>query len=170
MASALRRQVPKEPPKGLGTNFRAAALLLTGVSACSVICHCSQTIRQVPHGPHPEDASSIPVTEKPPPTKVEVIPLARRRNCRWLDGHYIWAGQAWRWQKGRWVRPPGGCYYAPPTTRYEKTERGTMLIHRPGAWFPEESGDTCVEASPCEERLQPDKRYDKALPRDGHQG
>jgi len=49
----------------------------------------------------------------------------------WTDGYYMWGGNNWAWQSGRWARPPhpGYVWRAP---RYERYRNG-FRMHR-GRW------------------------------------
>lgn len=105
----------------------ALALGLLGCGSSGIV---------VPRGPHrPEnEPAPVRVAEAPPSAKLEVVPLRRNPRCHYLDGHYHPVGNNWVWEKGQWVLVRNGCYYAPPTTSYERVEGGTTLVFRAGAW------------------------------------
>lgn len=144
MALALKARSPsrsRRPPGVLVALGTTAALLVS----------CSPRTSLVPTGEHPPGAPEIIVPTPPPEARVEMLPLARGDGCRWLGGDYERVGSAWRFRKGRWVRAPRGCLYAVPTTRYEDTKHGTVLVHRPGVWFPQDPDLSCDAPLPCEE-------------------
>jgi len=101
-----------------------------------VLLGCGSSAIVVPRGPHRPQAEPAPVqvAQAPPSAKLEVVPLRRNPSCHYLDGHYHPVGNNWAWEKGEWVLVQSGCYYAPPTTSYERIEGGTTLVFRAGAW------------------------------------
>ena len=121
--------------------------LLVGLSAS-----CGTPSFTVPQGPHRAEveASPEPVQVAPPNARIEVVPLRRNPRCFYRDGYYRPLGGSWQWQEGAWVLPKSGCYYAPPTTHYEKVEGGTTLVHRPGVWLTTgQKPEICPEPRPC---------------------
>lgn len=131
--------------------MKRLVLLSLTISALALLGPgCGAGLRLVPTGPQPETAPRARVPQPPPPPEVEVIPLAKHPECAWLDGHYERRGQGWHWEKGRWVRPPRGCYFARGTTLYEEGSSGVELIHRPPGWYPRKKFGTCAAVAPCE--------------------
>lgn len=115
---------------------------------------CGRSAIDVPRGPHRPAAEEPPlrVSKMPPPAKIEVVPLQRNEECRYLDGHYEPVAGSWQWAQGAWVQPPANCYYAAPVTRYEKIQGGTTLVHRPGVWLERnEDEGACPAPTPCSE-------------------
>lgn len=113
---------------------------------------CSSNSGVVPLGPHRPDTEPAPkrVRNIPPPVEIQVMPLRRNDACYFLDGHHEPDGDDWIWKKGEWILPPSDCYYAPPTTRYERISGGTTLVFRAGVWLPkDENGPPCASAEPC---------------------
>jgi hypothetical protein len=41
----------------------------------------------------------------------------------YLDGHHRWTGRAWRWQPGRWARPPRAGAVWVPGSYYQRQGR-----------------------------------------------
>lgn len=113
---------------------------------------CGSNTGVVPLGPHRPEAEAPPtrVRDVPPPVEIQVMPLRRNKACYFLDGHHEPEGDTWLWKKGEWILPPSDCYFAPPTTRYERVSGGTTLVFRPGVWLPnEEDGPACAPARAC---------------------
>lgn len=113
---------------------------------------CSANTGVIKTGPHLPDGEPPPIEvgEPPPPTKIEAVPLRRNKNCDFRDGTWKPSGGGWEWEKGEWILAPKGCYYAPPTTRYEALKSGPALVHRKGAWHPLGSGKgQCASPRPC---------------------
>jgi hypothetical protein len=136
---------------------RSHFLKVSPALVLAALAGCRPHTRVVPEGPHPKGAPTFRVETPPPDARVEIVPLARRRGCAWLDGHYERRGRVWQWQKGLWVRPPPGCFYARSRTRYEETDEGVQLIHRPGAWYPSKSEKACEVVLPCEADARPNR-------------
>ena len=109
---------------------------------------CSADTGIVPMGPHRPNKEPRPlrVRTPSPPVELQVLPLRRNQECFFLDGHYVPKGDAWHWIPGKWILPPEDCYYAAPSTRYEKLDVGTTLVFRAGAWHPNSEDDP--ECSP----------------------
>lgn len=67
----------------------------------------------------------------PPAAAPEVIPPAPRAGLVWIDGQWNWRGRYYVWQRGGWVVPPAGAYFAPWQKYY--TADGTLYFVA-GAW------------------------------------
>jgi hypothetical protein len=83
---------------------------------------------------HPARAF-IEVPYPPPAALVEVVPK-EPDDCVWVDGHWIWRGRYYVWQRGGWLRPPPGARYA--TWQSVFSRDGRLLFAR-GAWYDESS-------------------------------
>lgn len=123
-------------------------------SALFAVFGCGSSTPLVPTGPHPPEATVISqrVEFPPPPAQAEVLPLRRRNDCLWRDGHWEWDGRGWRWVRGAWVLPPPGCYYARPETEWVRSGGGSVLIYRRPRWYPDPEENTlgrCEEARSC---------------------
>jgi hypothetical protein len=122
-----------------------ALVVLLGVA-------CGSNAGVIKTGPHIPDKEARPVEvdEPPPATKVEAVPLRRNKNCDYRDGAWKPAGRGWEWEEGEWILSPKGCYYAPPTIRYEDLKSGPALVYREGTWHPLGSGTgQCASPRPC---------------------
>jgi hypothetical protein len=65
------------------------------------------------------------VVDRPPPERVEVIPVAPSPRYVWVSGYWSRDRQAWNWVPGRWVRPE---------SRYRAWEPGHWARNRWG-WY-----------------------------------
>jgi hypothetical protein len=129
-----------------------SAFHFSGLALAAISLACASDTGIVPLGPHrPElEPKPIRVRSPSPPVEIAVLPLRRNEECFYLDGHYAPQGSSWRWVTGEWILPPADCYYAPPTTQYEKLEVGTTLVFRKGAWHPQnEENNKCGPALAC---------------------
>ena|SRR5215471_3333536 len=67
----------------------------------------------------------------PPPMVVGPVGRPPSPGWMWTDGYYVWGGNRWMWQPGRWARPPRpGFVWQPP--RYERHRNGYRV--RQGRW------------------------------------
>jgi hypothetical protein len=134
--------------------YRATiALAVTLAGVC-----CGAGVRTPLLGTHPaQGAEPVVVDYPPPPAQVENIDRDPGTPCVWVDGHWDWVGRRWQWFPGGWVRPPEGCYYAPPNMVWiQSTGRGVLYYTRP-RWYPEDAAEleaqqvlgACVEARAC---------------------
>lgn len=114
---------------------------------------CGSSVPQVPTGPHPPQVvDEQRIGFPPPPARVEALPLQRRDECAWRDGHWEWDGQGWRWSPGGWVVPPPGCYYAKPETYWLSSSGSARLFYRKPRWYPDPEENTlgrCEEPRAC---------------------
>jgi hypothetical protein len=70
------------------------------------------------------------VNTPPPPPRVEYFG-GPRPGYAWRNGYYSYRGNAYRWNNGRWVRPPrAGARWAPG--QWVQTPRGWQ--YRDGRW------------------------------------
>jgi hypothetical protein len=84
-----------------------------------------------PETQHPARAY-IEVPYPPPAALVEQVPEPAPPETVWLDGHWIWRGRYYVWQRGGWVKPPPNAAYA--TWRSQLAKDGRLLF-APGAWY-----------------------------------
>ena len=139
----------------------------------AVVAGCGGGLRTVPTGPHPPRAADPIVVEyPPPPAKAERVSADPGEPCRWMDGHWAWAGRRWHWVPGGWVVPPTDCHYAgsilawyapprlsPASAPPTRTTPGAAnppsprtegrLYYTEAKWYPLGSGSACREPSPC---------------------
>jgi len=81
---------------------------------------------------HPRSAF-VEVPYPPPAALVEVVPQRPDDgDAVWLDGHWIWRGRYYVWQRGGWMIPPEGASYA--TWQSVLTKDG-RLVFAAGAWY-----------------------------------
>jgi hypothetical protein len=80
---------------------------------------------------HPQ-AAFLEVPYPPPAALVEAIPEPAPDGAVWVDGHWVWRGRYYVWQRGGWVRPPENATYATWVSVLTKDGR---LMFAPGAWY-----------------------------------
>jgi hypothetical protein len=95
---------------------------------------CSSSLPLPPEAKHPARAF-IEVPYPPPAALVETVPEAPE-GCVWVDGHWIWRGRYYVWQRGGWLRPPPEAGYA---TWQSVFSRDGRLLFAPGAWYDKSS-------------------------------
>jgi hypothetical protein len=95
---------------------------------------CSSGLPLPPEAKHPARAF-IEVPYPPPAALVETVPEAPE-DCVWVDGHWIWRGRYYVWQRGGWLRPPPEVGYA---TWQSVFSRDGRLLFAPGAWYDKSS-------------------------------
>jgi hypothetical protein len=91
---------------------------------------CSYKVPEPPTGPHPNN-DYVEVPYPPPAAAAEVVPPSPRADAVWVDGQWTWRGRYYVWQRGGWVVPPPGAYFAPWQKYY--TADGTLYF-ADGAW------------------------------------
>ena len=75
----------------------------------------------------------VEVPYPPPAALVEVVPAAPKENAAvWVDGHWIWRGRYYVWQRGGWLLPPEDAVYAPWQSLLAKDGR---VVFAPGTWY-----------------------------------
>ncbi len=96
--------------------------------------------------PNPPPATAQADTQSPPPGPDYV----------WIQGYWVWAGNAYAWHPGYWERPPqaGYVWVAP---QYEHIDRGYR--YRSGRWSVSVGG-VHVEGN----RSQPEERHEARPP------
>jgi hypothetical protein len=95
----------------------------------------SSSVPAAPARPHP--ASAYDRVPYPPPSALaEIVPEQPRSDAIWVDGHWVWRGRYYVWERGGWVVPPEGSFIRRWHARYEPD--GTLL-YAPTTWH-EESG------------------------------
>ncbi len=79
-------------------------------------------------------ARTIYVASVPPPRASrapEILPPRLRPEAVWVDGHYAWRADSWRWVNGAWVIPPcHGYRFIPPRA----LPRDGRFVYLPGRW------------------------------------
>lgn len=146
----MKRGSSRQETGNLATALSCAALLSGILLACGGTTPTVKTrVRSAP------EARPLRVPHPPPPAKIEVIPIRRNKECRYLDGYWDYRDDAWHWIKGAWVRPPDDCLYSPPRTRFEQSRAGTVLLYRPGEWYHLGQEGMCDDAVPCEASTTP---------------
>ncbi len=86
--------------------------------------------------PRPDGA--IEVAHPPPAALPEFVSKAPSNDALWLDGHWIWRGQSWAWQRGGWIRVPQGTTATDWRVWYEPDGR---MLFTESLWFnPDGSG------------------------------
>jgi hypothetical protein len=50
----------------------------------------------------------------------------------WLDGEWLYQGQAYVWRRGGWTDAPSGAYFAAPSSRYLPDGRLQLAS---GSWY-----------------------------------
>lgn len=69
----------------------------------------------------------------PPAALVEVVPeQPDNDDAVWLDGHWVWRGRYYVWQRGGWVIPPENGAYATWQSVLAKDGR---IVFAPSAWY-----------------------------------
>jgi hypothetical protein len=71
----------------------------------------------------------IEIRTAPPPDRVEVVP-APRPGFVYEKGHYLYDGEKYVWQEGKFYQEQQGQKYVP----YVFEKRGDTYIYRPGYW------------------------------------
>ena len=71
----------------------------------------------------------IEITVAPPADRVEVVP-APREGYIYERGHYVYDGQQYVWNEGKFIRHREGHVYTP----YALEHRGEKYYFRPGHW------------------------------------
>ena len=54
------------------------------------------------------------------------MPAQPKPGSVWIDGHWAWRAGAFVWQRGGWVMPPPGGYFAHWRVRYSRD--GTLQL------------------------------------------
>jgi hypothetical protein len=57
----------------------------------------------------PDPLAFILVPRPPPVVPVEIQPRQPVKTAIWVEGHWLWAGDRWRWKDGGWLVPPEGA-------------------------------------------------------------
>ena len=106
--------------------------LLRFVCLGVVASSCSSSLPVPPLTEHPLRAYTE-VPYPPPAALVEVVPKPpKEADAVWVDGHWIWRGRYYVWQRGGWLVPPEDAEYAPWQSLLAKDGR---IVFAPGAWY-----------------------------------
>jgi hypothetical protein len=93
---------------------------------------CSSSLPAPPATAHPKRAF-LEVPYPPPAALVEVVPERPKDDAAvWLDGHWVWRGRYYVWQRGGWVIPPENGAYAAWQSVLAKAGR---IVCAPSAWY-----------------------------------
>jgi hypothetical protein len=93
---------------------------------------CASTLPGPPRAVHPARAF-IEVPYPPPAALVEVVPeRPDAKGVVWVDGHWVWRGRYYVWQRGGWIQPPEDGAYASWQAMLSPDGR---LLFAPGAWY-----------------------------------
>jgi YXWGXW repeat-containing protein len=92
---------------------------------------CSGSLPVPPSTTHPPRAY-VEVPYPPPAALVEVVPEEPPGSPVWLDGHWMWRGRYYVWQRGGWVLVPAEAAYA--DWQCVLAEDGRLLF-APGTWY-----------------------------------
>jgi hypothetical protein len=104
------------------------AVALTGFVASA----CSSSLPTPPETAHPLRAY-VEVPYPPPAALVEVVPEPPENgDAVWLDGHWVWRGRYYVWQRGGWIVPPENGAYATWQSVLAKDGR---IVFAPGTWY-----------------------------------
>jgi hypothetical protein len=79
-------------------------------------------------GPPP---GQVYIVDRPPPERVEVIPVAPGPSYVWVAGYWSRDRQSWNWVPGRWVSPESR-YRAWAPGHWARSRRGWYYID--GHW------------------------------------
>ena len=75
----------------------------------------------------------IEVPYPPPAALVETVPnRPEEDDAVWVDGHWIWRGRYYVWQRGGWLVPPDGASYATWQSLLAKDGR---IVFATGQWY-----------------------------------
>lgn len=116
---------------------------------------CASSLPLPPEAKHPARAF-IEVPYPPPAALVETVPAspAGCNDCVWVDGHWIWRGRYYVWQRGGWLRPPPETGYA---TWQSVFSRDGRLLFAPGAWYDKSSRQIAQPALVAVARTPPNQ-------------
>jgi hypothetical protein len=93
---------------------------------------CSSSLPTPPEAVHPLRAY-VEVPYPPPAALVEVVPEPpENEDAVWLDGHWVWRGRYYVWQRGGWIVPPEDGAYATWQSVLAKDGR---IVFAPGTWY-----------------------------------
>lgn len=91
---------------------------------------CAPRVPVAPEGPHTGD-TPVTVPYPPPAARPETVPPQPAPLAVWVDGQWVWGGDAYSWQRGKWVVPVEGAYYARPQI---VRRVGGGLVYFGGSW------------------------------------
>jgi hypothetical protein len=112
-----------------GSSFSEVALISL---IALVAAGCSSSLPTPPQTAHPMRAF-VEVPYPPPAALVEVVPeRPEQSGVVWLDGHWVWRGRYYVWQRGGWIVPPENGAYATWQSLLAKDGR---LVFAPGTWY-----------------------------------
>lgn len=131
----------------------ASSMLLSIALVSLVLQACSSSLPEPPRVAHPARAY-VEVPYPPPAALVEVVVQPAPENAVWVDGHWVWRGRYYVWQRGGWLRPPENTAYASWRSVLSKDGR---LMFAPGAWYDENKRSVEPPAVLVEARTPPNQ-------------
>lgn len=113
--------------------IRRPSVLVTLLSIAGAAC--ASSLPEPARAVHPARAF-IEVPYPPPAALVEVVPERPEDgdDLVWVDGHWVWRGRYYVWQRGGWIQPPENAAYASWQAMLSSDGR---LLFAPGAWYDE---------------------------------
>jgi hypothetical protein len=93
---------------------------------------CSASLPSPRAAEHPLSAY-VEVPYPPPAALSETVPeRPARAGVVWVDGEWVYHGQAFAWRRGGWVVPPTSGRFAPWRSWYRRD--GRLMLAR-GTWY-----------------------------------
>lgn len=74
------------------------ALLVGCLSLSTMSCAATRTTTNTP--------TVLVVKQRPPALRAETRPARPSQVHVWVSGHWTWTRNAYRWEKGYWIKPP----------------------------------------------------------------
>jgi hypothetical protein len=100
--------------------------------ACALLSSACSLSLPMPANARQPRSEYLPVPYPPPAAFAETVPPAPSKRALWVDGHWAWRGGTFVWQRGGWVEPQTGAYFAHWRVRYAPD--GTLLFAEE-AWY-----------------------------------
>lgn len=94
---------------------------------------CGGSLPSPASGEHPL-AAYVEVPYPPPAALAETVPPRPDGDVVWVDGEWVFHGDAFVWRRGGWVTPPTASRFAPWRTWYRSD--GRLMMAR-GTWYDE---------------------------------
>lgn len=92
---------------------------------------CSSSLPAPPKTEHPLSAY-VEVPYPPPAALAETVPEQPPGDVVWIDGEWLFHGDAYVWRRGGWVTPPPASRFAAWRTWYRRD--GRLMMAR-GTWY-----------------------------------
>jgi hypothetical protein len=103
----------------------------SGVAFALVLLGCGSSLPTPASAQHPLSAY-VEVPYPPPAALAETVPERPNPAVVWLDGEWVFHGQAFVWRRGGWVVPPPASRFAAWRSWYRRDGR---LMLAPGTWY-----------------------------------